>query len=79
MRKTNNVIKEKCRNRHKYMRYFKQYSFEEIITIPQQKPNIEDVVSIMADPEIVSIRVINTPKGNHMKDRALRERRYPLK
>jgi len=63
MRKTNNVIKGKCRNRHKYIRYFKQYSFEEIITIPQQKLNIEDIVSVIAEPEIVSTRVINTPKG----------------
>ncbi|HSQ87531.1 TolB family protein [Romboutsia sp.] len=69
--KKNNIIKQKYRNRHKHIKYFKQYSFEETVTIPQQKPNIEDIVSVMVDPEIVSTRVINTPKGKSYEGQSL--------
>jgi len=69
--KKNNIIKRKYKTKHKHIRYFKQYSFEETVTIPEQKPDIEDIVSTMVEPEIVSTRIINTPKGKSFEGQKL--------
>ena len=42
---------------------FKEFICEEKVQIPCQKPDIEEVVSIIVEPEIFSLRVIDTPKG----------------
>ncbi|MCY6369540.1 hypothetical protein [Clostridium ganghwense] len=41
--------------------YFTEISIPEIIKIPPQKPDIEQVISIMVEPEIVSMRLADTP------------------
>lgn len=43
--------------------FFTQISIPEIVVIPEQKPDIEQLISIMVDVEIVSMRLIDTPKG----------------
>ena len=40
--------------------YFKQMNIVEIVKIPNQKPDIEQVISVTVDPKITSIRVIDT-------------------
>lgn len=45
------------------IRFFTQFLCEEKIGIPNQKPDLAEVVSVIVDPEIVSLRVINTPTG----------------
>ncbi|WP_461204779.1 TolB family protein [Clostridium sp. DL1XJH146] len=42
---------------------FKQFVCEEKLEIPSQKPDVEEIISVIVNPEIVSLRVINTPKG----------------
>jgi len=42
---------------------FTQFLCEESITVPEQKLDIEDIVSVIVDPEIISLRIIDTPVG----------------
>lgn len=41
--------------------YFTQISIPEILTIPEQKPDIEELVSVTVEPEIVASHLIDTP------------------
>lgn len=41
--------------------FFKQLAIEETVTIPETKPNIEKLISIMVEPEILAIKPIDTP------------------
>lgn len=43
--------------------YFKEISIPETVTIPPQKPDIEQLLAVMIEPEIVSVRLIETPVG----------------
>lgn len=42
---------------------FKQFTVEENLTIPQAKPDIEQIIRVMAESIISSTRVVKTPKG----------------
>lgn len=42
-------------------RYFTQISITEIVKVPDAKPDIEQVLSIMVEPEIMSLKVVDTP------------------
>ncbi|WP_053956594.1 DUF3794 domain-containing protein [Inediibacterium massiliense] len=42
-------------------KYFKQFSVFGELQIPNEKPDIEQLTSVMVDPEIVSMRLIDTP------------------
>ncbi|WP_053956591.1 hypothetical protein [Inediibacterium massiliense] len=42
---------------------FKQLSISEILTIPDQKPDIEHIISAVIQPNIVSTRIVNTSIG----------------
>jgi hypothetical protein len=44
--------------------YFTQISIPEVVCLPEQKPDIEQLISVMADIEIVSTRIIVTPGGD---------------
>jgi len=41
--------------------YFAQISIPEILTIPDQKPDMEQLVSVTVKPEIVAFHLIDTP------------------
>lgn len=43
--------------------YFTQIAIPEVVCIPEQKPNIEQLISVMVDIEVESTRIINTPIG----------------
>ncbi|MCM8709595.1 hypothetical protein M2651_00990 [Clostridium sp. SYSU_GA19001] len=42
-------------------KYFTEISIPEIIKIPSQKPNIEQLVEVLVEPEIMSMRLVDTP------------------
>lgn len=43
--------------------FFTQIAIPEVVVIPEQKPNIEQLISVMVDIDIESTRIINTPVG----------------
>lgn len=55
-----NGINKYCK---KNIGYFTQFTSCEKIEVPCSKPNIEQIVSVLVEPEIISSRVVNTPKG----------------
>lgn len=57
---TKKSCKTKC---DKKALFFTQFLCEENIVVPEQKLDIEDVVSVLVEPEIISLRVIDTPIG----------------
>lgn len=44
-------------------RFFSQFCCSETVVISRLKPDIEQIVSVIIDPEIVSVKFINTMKG----------------
>lgn len=42
---------------------FTEVAIPEIVKIPDEKPDIEELLSVMVDAKIVSLRIIDTPKG----------------
>ena len=44
-------------------KYFSLKSFEEVITLSEDMPDIKEIVSVMIEPEIISQRVIDSIKG----------------
>lgn len=42
-------------------KYFTEFSVPETLIIPCQKPDMEQLLSIMVDPEVISVRVVETP------------------
>lgn len=55
-----NGINKYCK---KNIGYFTQFTSCEKIEVPCAKPDIEQIVSVIVDPEIISSRVVTTPKG----------------
>lgn len=43
--------------------YFTELSISEIITLPNEKPDIGQLLSIMVDSEITSLNIANTPES----------------
>lgn len=41
--------------------YFSQFSISEILTLPDQKPDMEQLVSVTVKPEIIAFHLIDTP------------------
>ena len=57
-------IKKACINKsHKDIYYFNQIIYEENILVPDKKPDVENIMSVVVDHEVISMRVIDTPKG----------------
>jgi hypothetical protein len=52
--------------------YFTETSIYEVVCLPEQKPDIEQLISVMADIEVVSTKIIHTPvditspEGQHL-------------
>lgn len=65
MNEINKVIKEYCREKRycKDTKFFTQFVVEEQIKIPDEKPDVEEVISTIVDPKIVSLNVIDTAEG----------------
>jgi hypothetical protein len=42
-------------------KYFTEEAIAETVVIPTQKPDMEQLLSVMEDIEIISIKVVNTP------------------
>lgn len=51
--------------------YFKQLSVQENLTVPDAKPNIEQIVKVMAQVVITSTRVITTPVARSLEGQIL--------
>lgn len=47
----------------KDVKYFKEEEISEILTIPCQKPDVENVLSVLVSPEVEDIKVIDTEVG----------------
>lgn len=43
--------------------FFTQIAIPEVVMLPEQKPNIEQLISVMVDIDVVSTRIIDTPIG----------------
>lgn len=43
--------------------YFKEEMVCEILSIPQQKPDMERLLDVMVWPEVVHVNLVDTPKG----------------
>jgi hypothetical protein len=43
--------------------YFKEVALPETLVIPSQKPDIEQLLSVMVDPEVISVRLVDTAKA----------------
>lgn len=43
--------------------YFKEEEISEVLTIPCQKPDIENILSVIVSPEVEDMRVISTEVG----------------
>ncbi|MBF8984564.1 PD40 domain-containing protein [Lutibacter sp. B2] len=52
----NPCLKEKSK-------YFSLKSFEEVITLPEDMPDMKEIVSVMIEPEIISQKTIDSIKG----------------
>jgi len=74
MKNIDNQIKEKgthsC-NHNKNYDLFIQFTSNEQITVPEQKPDIEEISSVIVDPEIISLRIVNTAKGLSLEGQQL--------
>lgn len=50
---------------------FKQITIQESMILPAAKPNIEQIVRVMAEVVIIDVKVIQTPSGNSMEGQKL--------
>lgn len=51
--------------------YFTEVTIPEILKIPEQKPDMEQLLAVIVQPKIVSVRVVDTPcalsyEGQHL-------------
>lgn len=51
--------------------YFKEEEISEILPIPSQKPDIENILSVTIFPEVESMRIINTEVGRSNEGQVL--------
>ena len=52
-------------------RVFKEIHVEEMFEIPEQKPNIEQIIKVEVNPRIKSVKLIKTVKGISMEGQKL--------
>lgn len=50
---------------------FTQVAIPETVKIPDVKPDMEELLSVMVEAKIVSLRIINTPKGTSQEGQTL--------
>lgn len=63
--------RHRCNEMPSHKRYFSQFCCEETMIVPCQKPDIEQIVSIIVDPEVISVKFINTMKGTSVEGQHL--------
>lgn len=54
-----------------HMTAFKQFTVQENLTIPAAKPDIEQIVRVMAEASITSTKIIKTPTGTSLEGQNL--------
>lgn len=54
-----------------HMTAFKQFTVQENLTIPDAKPDIEQIVRVMAEASITSTKIIKTPTGTSLEGQNL--------
>lgn len=55
--------------------YFTQICVPETVKLPNEKPDIEDLVSVMVDAKVISVRLINTPVSTSREGQILTGRK----
>ena len=51
--------------------YFKEEEISEVLTIPCQKPDIENILSVIVSPEVEDLRIIETEVGTSNEGQVL--------
>lgn len=51
--------------------YFTEIAIPEIVKIPDVKPDIEELLSVMVDAKVISLRIIDTPTGTSAEGQKL--------
>lgn len=64
------ILKPKKQD-NKKTHFFNQTCYKEKISLPDEKPDIYDVISIIVDPVIISTRIVNTAKGTSQEGQIL--------
>lgn len=44
-------------------RYFTEITFPETVVIPYEKPDVEQLISVMADAQVISVKAAKTPEN----------------
>jgi len=63
-----NINLGNCVNNRKV---FTEIAVPEIVTIPAAKPDMEELLSVMVDAKVISVRVIDTPEGTSAEGQIL--------
>ena len=58
--------------------FFKEICIPETVKIPEAKPDMEQLISVMVDTKVVSVRVINTPTGTSKEGQHLHGRKLSI-
>lgn len=51
--------------------YFKEELFCDVLVVPLCKPNMERVLDVMVWPEVVNVKLVDTPKGKSYEGQVL--------
>lgn len=52
-------------------KWFTQVTVPETIVIPEQKPDMEQLLSVMVDAKVISVRLVDTPNATSYEGQAL--------
>jgi len=58
--------------------YFTEIAIPEIVKLPEAKPDMEQLISVMVDCKVVSVRVIDTPKGLSAEGQILKGKKLSI-
>lgn len=58
--------------------YFTEVAIPETVILPEEKPDMEELLSVMVDAKIVSLRIIKTPEGTSQEGQTLTGRKLSI-
>ena len=58
--------------------YFTEIAIPEIVELPEAKPDMEQLISVMVDCKVISVRVIDTPNGLSAEGQRLHGKKLSL-
>jgi len=58
--------------------YFTEVAIPEVVMIPEAKPDMEQLISVMVDSKVVSVRVIDTPTGTSAEGQHLSSKKLSI-